>query len=124
MKIVPLFKVRNLNEAIHFYTKVLDFELQYDEEHAYEWGGADLERESAELQLTTYESEKLFGSVCNVWVDDVDGLFDKYIKRGLDTSHKKESPVHQGPLDQSWGTREFYVTDADSNTLRFCKRLQ
>lgn len=124
MKIVPLFKVRNLEDAIRFYTRVLDFELQYEEKHAYEWGGADLEREGSELQLTTHESERLFGSVCNVWVDDVDGLFEQYVKRGLDTSQKKESPVHQGPLDQTWGTREFYVTDTDGNTLRFCKRLQ
>ncbi|WP_432327650.1 hypothetical protein ACRQ5D_30765 [Mucilaginibacter sp. P25] len=34
----------------------------------------------------------------------------------------KESPVHQGPTDQTWGTREFYVTDTDGNTLRFCQR--
>jgi hypothetical protein len=32
---------------------------------------------------------------------------------------KLESPVHQGPLDQSWGIREFYVTDPNGNTLRF-----
>ena len=120
MKIIPLFKVSDLKKAIHFYTEVLDFELLYPED---DWGGADLMRDGAGLQLTTYESDSLFGSVCNVWVDDVDGLFKKYVERGLDTSGKPESPVHQGPLDQSWGTREFYVTDADGNTLRFCKRL-
>jgi hypothetical protein len=27
--------------------------------------------------------------------------------------------VHEGPLDQSWGTREFYVDDPDGNTIRF-----
>lgn len=122
-KIVPVFKVRNLKQAIAFYTKVLDFELPYAEEDAHSWGGADLVKGSAELQLTTYESESLFGSVVNIWVDDVDDLFQKYIGRGLDTSRKKESPVHQGPLDQTWGTREFYVTDSDGNTLRFCKVL-
>ena len=39
--------------------------------------------------------------------------------RGLDPSGKPDSPVHQGPLDQTWGTREFYVDDPDGNTLRF-----
>lgn len=29
------------------------------------------------------------------------------------------SMVHEGPIDQSWGTREFYVDDPDGNTLRF-----
>ena len=25
----------------------------------------------------------------------------------------------EGPIDQIWGTREFYVNDLDGNTLRF-----
>ena len=119
--IVPLFKVRNMKDALAFYTGVLDFEVMYPEEA--ENGVADLIKDGAELQLTIYESDKLFGAVANVMVDDVDGLFEKYLARGLDTSHKKESPVHQGPLDQSWGRREFYITDSDGNTLRFCKRI-
>ena len=122
-KIIPLFKCRDLKQAVAFYTGVLDFELKYSFEPEDNWGGADLVKDGAELQLTTHESERLFGSVVNVWVDDVDGLFQKYVGRGLDTSFKKESPVHQGPLDQTWGTREFYVTDSDGNTLRFCKEL-
>lgn len=27
--------------------------------------------------------------------------------------------VHEGPIDQTWSTREFYVDDPDGNTLRF-----
>jgi len=123
MKIIPLFKCRNLKDAIDFYSGVLDFKLKYADTLANSWGGADLVNEDAELQLTTYESDSLYGSVVNVWVDDVDSRFAKYLERGLDISHKKDSPVHQGPLNQTWGTREFYVTDSDGNTLRFCKSL-
>ncbi len=123
MKMIPLFKCRNLKDAVDFYTCILDFELKYADPAANDWGGADLINTDVELQLTTYESDTLYGSVVNVWVDDVDGLFNKYLERGLDTSHKKNSPVHQGPLDQTWGTREFYVTDTDGNTLRFCRSL-
>jgi len=123
MKMIPLFKCRNLKDAVDFYTRILDFELKYADPSANDWGGADLINIDVELQLTTYESDTLYGSVVNVWVDDVDGLFNKYLERGLDTSHKKNSPVHQGPLDQTWGTREFYVTDTDGNTLRFCRSL-
>jgi len=123
MKIIPLFKCRNLKDAIDFYTGVLDFKLKYADTLANNWGGADLVNEDAELQLTTYESDSLYGSVVNVWVDDVDSRFAKYLERGLDISHKKDSPVHQRPLNQTWGTREFYVTDSDGNTLRFCKSL-
>jgi len=123
MKMIPLFKCRNLKDAVDFYTRILDFELKYADPSANDWGGADLINNDVELQLTTYESDTLYGSVVNIWVDDVDSLFSKYVERGLDTSNKKESPVHQGPLDQTWGTREFYVTDTDGNTLRFCRSL-
>ena len=122
MKMIPLFKCRNLNDAVVFYTGILDFQRKHPEEPL-DIGVVDLINKEAELQLTTYESNNLFGSVVNVWVDDVDSLFEKYRKRGLDTSHKIESPVHQRPLDQPWGTREYYVTDGDGNTLRFCKVL-
>jgi len=33
-------------------------------------------------------------------------------------------PDDLGPTDQTWGTREFYVTDADGNTLRFCQPIE
>lgn len=117
---IPLFKCRSLRQAVGFYTNVLDFRLKYPEETADD-GVVDLISEFGELQLTAHESERLFGSVVNVWVDDVDSRFAKYLAHGLDISGKENSPVHQGPTDQTWGTREFYVTDIDGNTLRFCQ---
>ncbi|QEM11315.1 VOC family protein [Mucilaginibacter rubeus] len=123
MKMIPLFKCRDLKQSVGFYTNVLNFRLKYPEETADD-GVVDLINEFGELQLTVYESDRLFGSVVNVWVDDVDNRFKFYVSRGLDTSGKENSPVHQGPTDQTWGTREFYVTDMDGNTLRFCQPQQ
>jgi len=123
MEIIPLFKVRNMQDAIAFYTGILDFELKYPEA-TIEDGVVDLVKENIELQLTVYERDHLFGSVVNIRVDEVDDLFKKYLERGLDVSNKKDSPVHQGPTDQSWGTREFYITDKDGNTVRFCKPIE
>ena len=121
MKIVPLFKCRDMRQALDFYTGVLDFRTKYQEAGPNDVV-VDLVNDTAELQLTTVESDKHFGSVVNVWVDDVDLLYQKYISRGLDLSGHEDSPVHQAPLYQTWGTREFYVTDSDGNTLRFCMR--
>lgn len=121
MKLIPLLKVKNIKEAIAFYTGILDFELKYPEASMNEFG-VDLINGDAELQLTSMEG--ISGTVVNVRVDEVDKLFSKYLKRGLDTSGKKESPVHQSPLNQTWGTREFYVTDSDGNTLRFAMPLE
>lgn len=122
MKIIPLFKVRDMREALTHYTKVLDFEKTCPEDTP-ESPVVDLGHEQTELQITTHESGALFGSVANVWGGDVDRLFAKYISRGLDTTQQKNSPVHQGPVDQTWGRREFYVTNADGNTLRFCQPI-
>lgn len=121
--IVPLFKISNMAEAIRHYTEVLDFKMT-DPNDTADSPVVDLGRDGDNFQITTAERERLFGSVVYVWVEDVDALFAKYKERGLDTSQKAGSPVHEGPVDQTWGRREFYVTDADGNTLRFCQLIQ
>jgi uncharacterized glyoxalase superfamily protein PhnB len=121
MKMIPLLKVSDMRTAIRHYTEVLDFVMTWPEDTV-DSSVVDLGHEEMEFQITTHESERLFGSVIYVWVDDVDSLFAKYKSRGLDTN-RPNSPVHQRPVDQTWGRREFYVTDADGNTLRFCQNI-
>ena len=121
MKIIPLLKVSDMQAAIRHYSEVLDFVMTCPEDTV-DSPVVDLGHEEMEFQITTYESDRLFGSVIYVWVDDVDSLFSKYKGRGLNTN-RPNSPVHQGPIDQSWGRREFYVTDANGNTLRFCQNI-
>lgn len=118
MKMVPIFRCRNMWQAINFYTTILDFELKEAGASPDDWVVA-LKNGDAELMLTSLEGDQKIGIAANMLVQDIDNLFEKYLSRGLDTSDKESSPVHQGPLDQSWGNREFYVTDADGNTLRF-----
>jgi catechol 2,3-dioxygenase-like lactoylglutathione lyase family enzyme len=118
MIMVPIFRCRSMKEAIAFYTGVLDFEMS-------ESGASEtdlvvaLQNDGAGLLLTSLEGDQKAAIAVNVIVDDVDAVFRKYGKRGLDQSHRKESPVHLSPVDQSWGNREYYVTDPDGNTLRF-----
>ena len=116
---IPLFKCRDMKEAIDFYTGILDFSLKYPEHVSTEDWVVDLVNGDAELMLTILVGDARPGNVVNVRVENVDELFKKYKGRGLDTSNKEGSPVHQGPTDQSWGMREFYVTDVDGNTLRY-----
>jgi len=122
MKIIALLKVSNMRAAIKHYTEVLDFVMTWREDTP-DSPVVDLGHEEMEFQITTHENERLFGSVIYVYVSDVDSLFAKYKSRGLDSSGKPNSPVHQSPVDQTWGRREFYVTDADGNTLRFCQNI-
>ena len=120
MKIVPILNCSDMKNALSIYTGILDFEIKYPGTTAAD-PVIDLKNGDAEIQLSIVDGA--FGTCVNVWVDDVDSLFEKYIIRGLDTSGKKESPVHQGPIDQTWGMREFYVTDAFGNTLRYRKPI-
>jgi uncharacterized glyoxalase superfamily protein PhnB len=120
MKLIPLLKVKNIKVAIAFYTRVLDYELKYPDEELNIFC-VDLINGEAELQLS--ETDGISGIAVNVLVDNVDSLFRKYIKQGLITPKKENSPVHEGPINQTWGRREFYVTDADGNTLRFTQPI-
>lgn len=123
MKMIPIFRCSNMEEAISFYTEILDFELKEPGASSDDWVVA-LINGDAELMLTSLEGDQKTGIAANVLVQDIDSLFKKYTIRGLDQSHRKESPVHLGPFNQSWGNREFYVTDADGNTLRFVQPIE
>lgn len=122
MKFIPLFKVRDMTRALRHYTEILDFVMTCPDDGP-DSPVIDLGHEEMEFQITTVENDKLLGSVAYVYVEDVDALFEKFVGRGLDIGSKKHSPVHSGPVDQTWGRREFYVTDEDGNTLRFCKPI-
>lgn len=119
---IPLFRCSNMKQAISFYTEVLDFQLAEPGASPDDWVVL-LSNGDAELMLTILEGDQKSAINANVLVSNIDELFKKYTSRGLDQSHRKESPVHLGPFNQSWGNREFYVTDADGNTLRFVQPL-
>jgi catechol 2,3-dioxygenase-like lactoylglutathione lyase family enzyme len=122
MKSVPVLWSRDLARSLAFYTGVLDFELRYPayREISLSNGVLDLINDAAVLQLSMHMGYAPTASSVNLELDhpdDVDVLFARYTTRGLDQSHRVESPVHLAPLNQTWGTREFYMTDPDGNTL-------
>ena len=118
MAIIPTVRCSRMAVSIEFYTKVLDFECA---------GRADvsdpcfnvLTRDNDRLYLSSHGGDGVFGQAIVVITSDVDGLFRKFRERGLKTPGNPGSPVHEGPTDQTWGAREFYVDDPDGNTLRF-----
>jgi len=116
MKIIPLLRCHNLKESIAFYTSILDFILKYPEEADNEWV-IDLLNGDTELMLASRDGTPRIAIY--VMVDDVDFLFEKYVSRGLIVPGDPNSPVHDSPIDQTWGLREFYVNDPSGNTLRF-----
>lgn len=122
MRIVPVIKSRDLERSLRFYMDVLGFACRWPgyEDREAENGVIDLVRDGAELQLSRHAGDGVFGSLSRVFVDDVDACYAAFRLRGLDTGRRPESPVHTAPVDQTWGLREFAVTDPDGNGLLFC----
>ena len=120
--IIPTFFVRDVAEAIAFYTGPLDFALEsaWPEDAPFY---AVLRRGLDELHLNRIPADGERGrGAAIVTCEHVDALFAAFLARGLAVPARPDSPVHEGPLDQSWGTREVYVDDPDGNTLIFQQR--
>jgi catechol 2,3-dioxygenase-like lactoylglutathione lyase family enzyme len=117
--LVPTFHVRDVEKALAFYTGVLDFQtasVMKPEAPFY----AILTRGSDELHLSLHPDRGRCSAI--VICDDVDALFESFKKNGLIVPSRPDSPVHEGPLNQTWGTREVYIDDPDGNTLCYQQR--
>lgn len=123
MHLIPILKCKNMQESLPFYTDILGFRLK-EPGLGTESPVINLVNGGAEIQLSILAGDSEFGCDVNVIVDDVDALFATFVSRGLDRSAKPESPVHQGPVNQTWGMREFYVDDPNGNTLRFAAPIK
>ena len=121
MAIIPTVRCRNTKESLAFYTTVLDFKHVDGDDDLTDPSFCVLERDGDRLFLSSHRGDGEFGQAVVVTTDDVDALFRTLRARGLQTPGNPDLPraVHEGPLDQTWGTREFYVDDPDGNTIRF-----
>jgi len=126
MAIIPTVRCRNMRASLAFYTRVLDFERVDGDDTLDDPCFNALSRAGDQLFLSSHGGDGEFGQVIVVPTDNVDAVFRKFRQRGLLTPGNPDAPehVHDGPIDQSWGTREFYVDDPDGNTLRFTQYSQ
>jgi catechol 2,3-dioxygenase-like lactoylglutathione lyase family enzyme len=126
MAILATVRCRNMKASLVFYTSVLDFDCVEADPDPVDPSFSVLSRNGDRLLLSSHTGDGEFGQVIVVTTDDVDALFRKFRTRGLRTPGNPDSPqqVHEGPIDQTWGTREFYVDDPDGNTLRFTQNGQ
>ena len=114
---VPLLHVSNSVAAETFYCQVLGFSKESVQRPSQ---GQDdpcymaLRRDGVWLHLSSFSGDGVSGSVVNFYVDDVDVLYEELVGKG--------AKPEMAPTDQSWGTREIYVKDADRNSLRFIEK--
>lgn len=121
MAIIPTVRCRSMRTSLTFYTVVLDFERVDGDDDLGDPSYSVLSRRGDQLVLSSHHGDGEFGQAIVVTTNNVDELARKFRERGLRTPGNPDAPehVHEGPIDQSWGTREFYVDDPDGNTLRF-----
>ena len=110
---VPVLRVANFEAAQSFYCAKLGFQQEwvYQPNQTINPSYAGLSRDGVQFHVSSFPGDGVFGSVVNFYVADVDALFSEFAARGV--------AVDLTPTDQTWGTREMYVRDADGNCLRF-----
>ena len=126
MAIIATLRCRSMRTSLAFYTVILDFEHVDGDDGLHDPSFCVLSREGGYLFLSSHRGDGEFGAAVVVTTVEIDSLFRKFLARGLRAPGNPDSPreVHEGPLDQTWGPREFYVDDPDGNTLRFTQTLQ
>jgi catechol 2,3-dioxygenase-like lactoylglutathione lyase family enzyme len=123
MAIVPTIRCRRMARSLAFYTGILDFERVGGDGRSEDPCFVALSRAGDRVYLSSYPGDGEFGQAVVVETDDVDATFHILCSRGLRPPDRPEDLVHRSPVDQTWGTREFYVDDPDGNTLRFTQLL-
>jgi uncharacterized glyoxalase superfamily protein PhnB len=110
---IPVLHVTNAAKALNFYHE-LGFQLEF-EHHPQDASGdpcyMGISRDGVWLHLSSFAGDGAAGAVANLMVDDVDSLYSEFTA--------KHVHIDVPPVDQSWGSREMYVKDADGNCLRF-----
>ncbi len=117
MAIIPTIRCSNIKRAVEFYTEVLDFR-RGDAGDLSDPAHVVLRRAGDTVFLSSHAGDGVFGHHVTVMVEDVDALFTKFLGRGL-VPPERDSPIHHGPTDQTWGTRDIAVDDPDGNSLYF-----
>lgn len=122
MRLVPVVKSGAIARSVDFYAGILGFQV------AGVWPGrvdpayAILTLGGQELHLSSHAGDGVAGQHIVFLTDDVDAAFAGAVSRGHLVSDRPESPLHQGPVEQTWGTREAAIDDPDGNTIVFIQR--
>ena len=111
---IPLLHVSNSAAAEDFYCNRLGFHREF----AHRGNDAmpdpcymGLTRDGIWLHVSSFSGDGVSGGVVNLLVESVDALHAELVAKG--------ARIAVGPVDQTWGTREMYVKDADGNSIRF-----
>lgn len=123
MAIEPCIKCSDISKSLNFYTQVLDFVVVQPPDSdpaSFMSKYSLLERDGCLVHLSSHEGDGVFGNVVYVRVDDIDPLYHDYVRNGLNVHTPSEYPsLRIPPVEQTWGMKEFSVSDPDGNKMTF-----
>jgi len=109
---IPVLHVSHSQAAEDFYCGKLGFRRDFaDRGDSSDPCYMGVSRDGVELHLSSLSGDGIPGCAVILVVDDVDTLHVEFLA--------KHVSIATGPVDQTWGTREMYVKDADGNSIRF-----
>ena len=111
---IPLVHTANLSVAEDFYCKRLGFQVGFA--HRADEARPDscymgVSRDGIWIHVSSFSGDGLSGGVVNFLAEDMDTLNAEFVAKGVQ--------IAEGPVDQTWGTREMYVRHPDNNCIRF-----
>jgi catechol 2,3-dioxygenase-like lactoylglutathione lyase family enzyme len=115
-RVVPVFRVFDLEKARGFYLGFLGFALDW--EHRFEPGMPlymQVSRGAFQLHLSEHHGDGTPGSVVLVQMQGLDGFHREIM--GKDYRY-----MRPGIEEQPWGMREMTVTDPFGNGIRFSEK--
>src|SRR5215831_5285225 len=106
--LTPIFYVRDLAEAMSYYTEKLLFKRLWDWGQPPSFGAVKLG--NVEI-FFCHQGQGHPGTWLCIFVDDVDDYCERITRLGAEVIH--------GPIDEPWGMREIHVRDPNQHVLRF-----
>jgi predicted lactoylglutathione lyase len=132
-KTVPALPVQDIKQSMEFYTTKLGFTVRHyddgfaivvrDEVEIHLWKSGDESWKNKGADLTKEpicsgaESFLAGTASCRIEVQDIDELFEEYIKQGV--IYNSDTVIEKQP----WGNREFPALDHHRNLLTFYEEI-
>jgi catechol 2,3-dioxygenase-like lactoylglutathione lyase family enzyme len=102
------FGVRDLDAALDFYTTKLGFHITFRNGAVF----ATVARDGIEISLGLDRTGNKVGrGSCYLKLEGIEALHEELIAKGVSMSHPLKT--------ESYGMKEFMITDPDGNTLNF-----
>ena len=127
MPLEPWINCRDMPTSFKFYTEVLGFEVIVapdPDPNAFASRHATLRGYGGILHLDSHSRDSPLGNKVYVRTENIDALHRMIVANGLAPDAASDPPhLRGGPIDQTWGMREVWLSDPDGNVILFGEEI-